>query len=66
MLRSGTRITLKEGMTTKTPKTPGHRHSAVVTHLLRQRSGVPFEVEQKVCKSCQRVLDERLLRRAAA
>jgi NMD protein affecting ribosome stability and mRNA decay len=53
-------------MTSKTPKTPGHRHSAVVTHLLRQRSGVPFEVEQKVCKSCQRVLDERLVRRAAA
>jgi NMD protein affecting ribosome stability and mRNA decay len=53
-------------MTNKTPKTPGHRHSAVVTHLLRQRSGVPFEVEQKVCKSCQRVLDERPLRRAAA
>jgi NMD protein affecting ribosome stability and mRNA decay len=53
-------------LTSKTPNTPGHRHSAVVTHLLRQRSGVPFEVEQKVCKSCQRVLDERPLRRAAA
>lgn len=53
-------------MISKTPKTPGHRHSAVITRLLRQRSGVPFEVEQKVCKSCQRVLDERLLRRAAA
>ena len=53
-------------MTTNTPKESGHRHSAVVTHLLRQRSGVPFEIEQKVCKSCQRVLDERPVRRAAA
>jgi len=38
----------------------------VVTHLLRQRSGVPFEVERKICKSCNQVLDERLVRRAAA
>jgi hypothetical protein len=53
-------------MTNNTPKTAGHRHSAVVTHLLRQRSGVPYEVELKTCKSCHRVLDERTVRRAAA
>ncbi|MGH2921920.1 MAG: hypothetical protein ACRDKU_07645 [Gaiellaceae bacterium] len=53
-------------MTSKTPPNAAHRHSAVVTHFLRQRSGVPYEVERKICKSCQRVLDERLVRRAAA
>jgi NMD protein affecting ribosome stability and mRNA decay len=53
-------------MTQKIPQTNGHRHSAVVTHLLRQHSGVPYEVERKTCKDCNRVLDERLLRRAAA
>jgi hypothetical protein len=49
-----------------TPPNVAHRHSAVVTHLLRQRSGVPYEVERKICKACNRVLDERLVRRAAA
>jgi hypothetical protein len=43
-----------------------HRHTTVTTHVLRQRAGVPYEVERKVCSSCQRVIDERLLRRAAA
>jgi hypothetical protein len=53
-------------MTAKTPRTAEHRHSAVVTHLLRQRSGVPYEVERKICKSCNQVLDERPVRRLAA
>jgi NMD protein affecting ribosome stability and mRNA decay len=53
-------------MTDKTSQTTVHRHSAVVTHLLRQRSGVPYEVERKTCSACNRVLDERPLRRAAA
>jgi hypothetical protein len=53
-------------MATRTPDNAAHRHSAVVTHLLRQRSGVPYEVELKICKSCHRVLDERPVRRAAA
>jgi NMD protein affecting ribosome stability and mRNA decay len=43
-----------------------HRHKAVVTHTLRQRAGVPYEVERKVCSSCERVLDERPVKRAAA
>jgi RNase P subunit RPR2 len=53
-------------MTNKNSQPAGHRHSAVVTHLLRQRSGIPYEVERTTCKSCNRVLDERLVRRAAA
>ena len=44
----------------------GHRHKAVVTHVLRQRQGIPYEVEQTVCSDCRQVLDERPLRRAAA
>ena len=43
-----------------------HRHTEVTKHVLRQQAGVPYEVERKMCSSCQRVLDERLLRRAAA
>jgi hypothetical protein len=43
-----------------------HRHTAVVKHALRQREGIPYEVERKICSACARVLDERPLRRAAA
>jgi hypothetical protein len=43
-----------------------HRHTAVVKHALRQREGIPYEVERKVCTACARVLDERPLKRAAA
>ena len=46
--------------------TKTHRHKTVTTHVLRQRSGVPYEVERKVCASCRRVIDEKPLRRAAA
>jgi hypothetical protein len=43
-----------------------HQHTEVVKHVLRQRAGVPYEVERKVCSACARVLDERPLKRAAA
>ena len=43
-----------------------HRHRTITTHVIRQRAGVPYEVERKVCKDCRRVLDERPLKRAAA
>jgi hypothetical protein len=43
-----------------------HRHKAVVKHALRQRAGIPYEVERKVCSACDRILDERPVRRAAA
>ena len=43
-----------------------HKHSAVTVHAIRQRSGVPYQVEQKVCSSCKRLLDERTIKRAAA
>jgi len=42
-----------------------HRHDAVTRHALRQRQGIPYEVERVVCRGCRRVLSERLLRRAA-
>jgi hypothetical protein len=47
-----------------TPKP--HRHKTVTTHVLRQRSGVPYEVERKFCSACRQVIDEKPLRRAAA
>jgi hypothetical protein len=43
-----------------------HRHHEVTTHVIRQRAGVPYEVEQRVCAECRQVLAERALRRAAA
>jgi ribosomal protein S25 len=43
-----------------------HQHRAVTTHVIRQRAGVPYEVERKVCRDCRRVLGERPLKRAAA
>ena len=52
-------------MTTNRSGQP-HKHTAVVKHELRQRSGVPYEVERKICSACARVLDERPVKRAAA
>jgi hypothetical protein len=43
-----------------------HRHRAVSTLVLVRRAGVPYEVERRVCKECDRVLSERPVRRAAA
>ena len=44
----------------------GHIHEAITEHALRQRAGVPYEVERVVCLACRRVLAERTVRRAAA
>ena len=43
-----------------------HEHVAKRVHVLLQRSGVPYEMEQQVCTSCSRVLDEKPVKRAAA
>jgi hypothetical protein len=43
-----------------------HRHREITAHVIRQRAGVPYEVEQRVCAECRQVLAERALRRAAA
>jgi hypothetical protein len=43
-----------------------HRHRSVTLHVLAQRQGIPYELEQKVCSSCSRILEERPLKRAAA
>ena len=43
-----------------------HEHKAIIAHALRQHSGIPYEVEQRVCSDCNRILDERTVRRAAA
>jgi hypothetical protein len=46
--------------------TPLHQHTAKRVHVLLQRAGVPYEIEQQVCESCLRVLDEKPVKRAAA
>ena len=43
-----------------------HKHNTVTVHAIRQRAGVPYHVERKVCVSCQRLLDEKTIKRAAA
>jgi hypothetical protein len=43
-----------------------HKHTSVTLHAITQRSGVPYEIERRVCTDCKRVLDEKPLRRAAA
>jgi len=42
-----------------------HKHTAVTVHAIRQRDGVPYHVERKICSSCSRLLDEKTIRRAA-
>ena len=43
-----------------------HEHVAKRVHVLLRRAGVPYEMEQQVCASCSRVLDEKPVKRAAA
>ena len=63
---SETSSTVREAMRLHQHTSPKHQHKAVTLHEIRQRSGVPYEIERKVCESCRRVLDEKPLRRAAA
>jgi NMD protein affecting ribosome stability and mRNA decay len=46
--------------------TPIHEHVAKRVHVLLQKAGVPYEIEQQVCQACSRVLDEKPVKRAAA
>lgn len=50
----------------ESPRERSHKHTSVTLHEIRQRSGVPYEFERKVCASCQRVLEEKRLRRLGA
>ena len=43
-----------------------HKHNAVTTVAIRQRSGVPYQVERTVCASCRTLLEEKPVRRAEA
>ena len=45
---------------------PDHEHQPALVHVVLQKAGVPYEVELRMCTECQRVLDERPLKRAAA
>ena len=57
-------ITVNEMTSQHTPKV--HEHVAKRVHVVLQRAGVPYEVEQQVCTGCSRVLDEKPVKRAAA
>ena len=43
-----------------------HEHVTKRVHVLLQKAGVPYEIEQQVCQACARVLDEKPVKRAAA
>jgi len=43
-----------------------HKHSTITVHAIRQRAGVPYHVERQICSRCQKTLDERTIKRAAA
>jgi NMD protein affecting ribosome stability and mRNA decay len=58
-------ITLTE-MKERQPVTKMHEHVAKRVHVLLQRAGVPYEVEQQVCTDCSRILDEKPVKRATA
>jgi hypothetical protein len=45
---------------------PLHKHTAVTERAIRQRNGIPYEVERRVCADCRQLLDEKPVRRAAA
>ncbi len=53
-------------MTVQQTRTEPHKHTSVTLRAIRQRSGVPYEIERKICTACQRVLDEKPVRRALA
>ena len=58
-------ITVNE-MNQPQPLTKIHEHVAKRVHVVLQRAGVPYEVEQQVCADCSRVLDETPVKRATA
>jgi len=43
-----------------------HNHREVTVRIVRQRDGVPYEVDRSICADCGKVLSETPLRRAAA
>jgi RNase P subunit RPR2 len=43
-----------------------HKHTTVTMLAIRQRQGIPYEVERTVCSTCRRLLDEKPVKRAAA
>jgi hypothetical protein len=43
-----------------------HQHTVAVVHVVLQKAGIPYEIEQQICTACLRVLDERPVKRAAA
>jgi hypothetical protein len=58
MSREMKKLSLRQGHSSK--------HVLVTTYVVRQRDGVPYELARTVCADCGQVVEERLLRRAAA
>ena len=64
---SDNRTSVRRGMDVSAQdRRSSHHHTAATTHVLRQRAGVPYEVERVTCETCRRLLGERAVRRAAA
>jgi hypothetical protein len=43
-----------------------HEHVAATVHIVVQKAGIPYEIEQQVCTSCHAVLVEKPVKRTAA
>lgn len=43
-----------------------HEHVAQTVHIVVQKAGVPYEIEQQVCATCHAVLVEKPVKRTAA
>jgi len=50
----------------KQQEAPVHEHQAATVHVVVQKAGVPYEIEQQVCLACHAVLDEKPVKRTAA
>jgi hypothetical protein len=50
----------------KHQEAPVHEHEAATVHVIVQKAGIPYEIEQQVCLACHAVLDETRVKRAAA
>jgi len=65
VVRSEDDVTVSE-MRKPIPFRAPHRHTKITSYTVRQREGIPYEIERVHCSQCSRLLEERPLRRAVA
>jgi hypothetical protein len=48
------------------PEPTAHQHVAETVHVVVQRGGIPYEIEQQVCTACNEIIGETPVKRASA